>query len=60
MSPRAGTTGRIDELSLWSGQSVGLVHEVLPAAEIVRRTVAEAETILAALGGGPRVTSGND
>ena len=51
MSPRAGTNGRIDELSLWSGQSVGLIHEVLPAAEIVRRTVAEAETILAELGG---------
>ena len=53
MSPSAGTNGRIDELSLWSGQSVGLVHEVLPAAEIVRRTVAEAETILAALGATP-------
>jgi len=49
MSPRTGTKGRIDELSLWSGQSVGLVHAVLPAAEIVRRTVAEAEAILAKL-----------
>lgn len=48
-SPGAGTTGRIDELSLWSGQSVGLVREVLPAAEIVRRTVSEAEAILAEL-----------
>ncbi len=49
MSPQAGTTGRIDELSLWSGQGVGLVHEVLPAAEIVRRTVSDAEAILARL-----------
>jgi nitronate monooxygenase len=49
MSPRVGTTGRIDELSLWSGQSVGLIHEVLPAAEIVRRTVSDAESILARL-----------
>ena len=41
-SARSTLTGRIDELSLWAGQSAGLVHEVLPAAEIVRRTVAEA------------------
>jgi enoyl-[acyl-carrier protein] reductase II len=34
----------------FAGQSAGLVHEVLPAAEIVRRTVAEAEGILAGLG----------
>lgn len=50
MSPRVGTTGRIEELSLWSGQSVGLVNDVLPAAEIVRRTVSDAEAILARLG----------
>jgi nitronate monooxygenase len=30
----------------WAGESAGLVHEILPAAEIVRRTVAEAETRL--------------
>ena len=39
-------TGDIDELSLWAGQGVGLVHEVLPAAEIVRRTVDDATRIL--------------
>jgi nitronate monooxygenase len=43
---RAGTTGDIDALSLWAGQGVGLVHEVLPAGEIVRRIAAEAEAIL--------------
>lgn len=50
-SVSAGTTmeGRIDELSLWCGQGVALVHDVLPAAEIVRRTVAEAEAILGGL-----------
>jgi len=46
ISPRDTLDGRIEELSLWAGQSVGLVHEVLPAAEIVRRTVADAERIL--------------
>lgn len=30
----------------WAGESSGLVEEVLPAAEIVRRTVAEAEQLL--------------
>ena len=47
----AGAIGRIGELSLWSGQGVGLVRERLPAAEIVRRTVAEAEAVLAGLAG---------
>jgi nitronate monooxygenase len=31
----------------WAGESSGLVRELLPAAEIVRATVAEAETLLA-------------
>lgn len=30
----------------WAGESAGLVHELLPAAEVVRRTVDEAETLL--------------
>jgi nitronate monooxygenase len=55
VSARSTVEGRIDELSLWAGQSAGLVHEVLPAAEIVRRAVAEAEAIL---GAGRRPTSG--
>ncbi len=46
VSPGANLDGRIDELSLWCGQGVALVHEVLPAAEIVRRTVTEARTAL--------------
>ena len=47
MSARDTLVGRIDDLSLWCGQGVGLVKEILPAAEIVRRTVAEAEAIRA-------------
>lgn len=49
VSAKADLEGRIDELSLWCGQGVGLIHEVLPAADIVRRTVAEAEATLAGL-----------
>ena len=35
-----------DTLLNWAGESAGLVHEVLPAATIVERTVAQAETLL--------------
>ena len=49
VAARDSLVGRIDDLSLWCGQGVALVKEILPAAEIVRRTVAEAEAILAEL-----------
>ena len=49
-SPRVGTTGDIGELSLWAGQGVGLIAEVLPAAEIVRRVDTQASEILSELG----------
>lgn len=39
--------GRGDEYLPFAGQSAGLIHEVLPAAEIVRRVAAEAEAALA-------------
>jgi len=39
--------GRGHEYLPFAGQSVGLIDEVLPAAEIVRRVVAEAEAVLA-------------
>jgi NAD(P)H-dependent flavin oxidoreductase YrpB (nitropropane dioxygenase family) len=51
VSARSDATGRIEELSMWAGQGAGLVHEILPAAEIVRRTVADAEAVLAGLAG---------
>jgi enoyl-[acyl-carrier protein] reductase II len=38
--------GRPDELTPFAGQSAGLIHDVLPAAEIVRRMVAGAEEAL--------------
>ncbi len=38
--------GDFDTFPPMAGQSCGLVHEVLPAAEVVRRTVAEAEAAL--------------
>ena len=47
-SIRSGTS---HELVAFTGQTAGLVHDVLPAAEIVRRLVAEAEAALAGAGG---------
>ena len=38
-------TSEPDTMLNWAGESAGLVHEILPAAEIVRRTAAEAETL---------------
>jgi len=51
VSPAEGFEGDVDELPMWAGQSVGTLHEVLPAGEIVRAIVAEAEQTLARLRG---------
>ena len=49
--PLAGFEGEVEALSLWAGQSVGLIHEVAPAAEIVRRLVAECDAARRRLAG---------
>jgi enoyl-[acyl-carrier protein] reductase II len=38
--------GRGDQFLPFTGQSAALIHEILPAAEILRRTVADAELAL--------------
>ena len=45
-SPHDGIVGDAEPLSLWAGQSVGLIHEVRPAAEIVATIAAEAAEAL--------------
>ena len=45
-TPGADVEGDIDALSLWAGQSVGLVSKVQPAGDIVREIVEEARLIL--------------
>ena len=45
-SPRVGVEGNVDALSLWAGQSVGTIRDVLPAAEIVRAIMDDAQTAL--------------
>jgi len=43
---RAVVEGDVVYGSVMAGQVSGLVHEVIPAGELVRRTVAEAEAVL--------------
>jgi enoyl-[acyl-carrier protein] reductase II len=38
--------GKMEEFIPWAGQTVGLVHDILPAAEIIKRIIKEAEEIL--------------
>ena len=45
-TPGADAEGDIDALSLWSGQSVGLVSEIKSAGDIVREIVAQAQSTL--------------
>jgi hypothetical protein len=45
-TPGRDAEGDIDALSLWSGQSVGLVSEIKPAGDIVREIVAQARSTL--------------
>ena len=47
-----GDLGRDPETEInWAGESAGLVNEILPAAEVVRRTTAEAEELLRSVAG---------
>ena len=50
-TPGAEDDGDIEALSMWSGQGVGLVRRVQPAAEIVHEIWREAQTTLARLKG---------
>jgi len=43
--------GRMEEGFAWAGQCAGLIDEVLPAGEVVRRMVAEAQSGMARLHG---------
>jgi NAD(P)H-dependent flavin oxidoreductase YrpB (nitropropane dioxygenase family) len=45
-TPGADAEGDIDAMSLWAGQSVGLVSKLQPAGEIVREIAEEARSIL--------------
>lgn len=46
-SPANSFEGDIEELPFYAGMSVSLVHELLPAAEIVKRIASEAREVIA-------------
>ncbi len=47
VTPSENVAGDIDELPHYAGMSVNLIHEVLPAGEIVRRIIGEAQEVIA-------------
>jgi nitronate monooxygenase len=49
--PGARTTGDLESMVLYAGQSVGMMHEVLPAADIVHIIADQARSVLSRLGG---------
>jgi len=46
MPPNIHATGDIESMSLLAGQSVGLIDEIRPAAEILRETINGAERLI--------------
>jgi NAD(P)H-dependent flavin oxidoreductase YrpB (nitropropane dioxygenase family) len=44
--PNATTTGDIDSMAMYAGQGVGLITEIIPAGEVVKRIVAEAQRVI--------------
>lgn len=49
VNARATDDGELDQSFVWAGQSVGLVNDVPPAGEVIRRMVTEAEAGLGRL-----------
>ena len=50
MLPTRDLSGDVSGLAFYAGQSAGLVREILPAGQIVRRTIEEAEQALRGIG----------
>lgn len=49
-TPKPGATGDLEAACHYAGQSTGLVHDIVPAGELVRRLVAETEAQLVRTG----------
>lgn len=45
-TPLPGTTGEVEAMSLWAGQGVSLVREIMPAAQIVEEIYQNAMTAM--------------
>ena len=44
--PNATTTGDINSMAMYAGQGVGLITEIIPAGDVVKRLVAEAQLVV--------------
>src|SRR5262245_33868244 len=51
MIPTPGMTGDLEAMAMYAGQSVGVVHDVAPAARIVAAIASQAARVLASFGG---------
>lgn len=40
------TTGDIESMAMYAGQGVGLIKEILPASEVVKRIVEGAQSLI--------------
>ena len=47
--PLEETTGDLEAMALYAGQSVGLIERILPAAEIIRQIIDDAQRVAAQL-----------
>lgn len=45
--PNASTTGDIESMAMYAGQSIGLIKEILPAGEVIKRIVEGAQLLIA-------------
>ncbi|MCF3592695.1 nitronate monooxygenase [Rhodobacteraceae bacterium LMO-12] len=46
-SPLRTTTGDLEAMALYAGQGVGLIHDILPAGDVLRRMVSDGAQLLA-------------
>ena len=53
--PNRDASGEIEQMGLLAGQGVGLVAEILPAADLVRKIADEARIVIAQRLGQPQV-----
>lgn len=44
--PNATTTGDIESMVMYAGQGVGLVEEIIPASEVIKRVVKGAQVLI--------------
>jgi hypothetical protein len=50
MIPMPGMAGDLEAMALYAGQSVGVIHQVAPAAQLVAAVASQAAGILAGFG----------